>query len=309
VVCHWEGSNRIVVRELRSSDFVPRGAVTVESGLRPARVAFNASRQLLAWSESLSSKAILISALSTPTRRIEIRSDLPGLLPRSFSDDGTHLMAAIPGQDTSYPLSSLRVWAVETGQTALALGEPVFSPIFVSGGRAMAAVTTREFSHEVLIYDLANPGGAPRRIPGKELAWHLAVSSDGSLLASSTFGGKIRLFDLLQPGAPETLDAHLNGAFALAFSADGRRLISTTTGRESLKIWDVQTRQELLTLGQTGFMAANETSWSADGNVILAGPPWRAWHAPSWEEIAAAESKDAPAPGYGGQGKVESQQP
>jgi hypothetical protein len=32
--------------------------------------------------------------------------------------------------------------------------------------------------------------------------------------------------------------------------------------------------------------------WSADGNVILAGPPWQAWSAPSWEEIAAAEAKE-----------------
>jgi hypothetical protein len=26
--------------------------------------------------------------------------------------------------------------------------------------------------------------------------------------------------------------------------------------------------------------------------VILASPPWQAWRAPSWEEIAAAEAKD-----------------
>jgi WD40 repeat protein len=191
------------------------------------------------------------------------------------------------------------VWAVDTGQNVSALGDAVLGPIFVSGGRALAAVTTRQFSHEVLLHDLANPAGAPRRIPGNEWAWHLAGSPDGSLPASSTFGGKIRLFDLLQPSAPETLEAHLNGAFALAFSADGQRWISTTTGRESLKIWNVQTRQELLTLGQTGFTGANETRWSADGSVILAGPPWHVWHAPSWAEIAAAEAKE----------KTESQRP
>jgi hypothetical protein len=26
--------------------------------------------------------------------------------------------------------------------------------------------------------------------------------------------------------------------------------------------------------------------------VILAGPPWQAWSAPSWEEIEAAEAKE-----------------
>jgi hypothetical protein len=32
--------------------------------------------------------------------------------------------------------------------------------------------------------------------------------------------------------------------------------------------------------------------WIADGDVILAGPPWQVWRAPSWEEIAAAEAKE-----------------
>ncbi len=27
-------------------------------------------------------------------------------------------------------------------------------------------------------------------------------------------------------------------------------------------------------------------------DVILAGTPWQTWHAPSWEEIAAAEAKE-----------------
>jgi len=42
----------------------------------------------------------------------------------------------------------------------------------------------------------------------------------------------------------------------------------------------------LLTLAGTGsFLGA--ARWSADGNVILAGSPWQAWRAPSWQEIAA----------------------
>jgi hypothetical protein len=31
---------------------------------------------------------------------------------------------------------------------------------------------------------------------------------------------------------------------------------------------------------------------SSDGYVILAGAPWQAWRAHSWEEIAAAEAKE-----------------
>jgi hypothetical protein len=72
---------------------------------------------------------------------------------------------------------------------------------------------------------------------------------------------------------------------------DGRRLISTFGGREAVKLWDVGTRQELLTLGGTASSTVSGR-WSADGDVILAGAPWQAWRAPSWEEIAAAEAKE-----------------
>ena len=47
----------------------------------------------------------------------------------------------------------------------------------------------------------------------------------------------------------------------------------------------------LLTLGGTGSILI-ESRWSGDGDVILAGPPWQVWRAPSWEEIVAAEAKE-----------------
>lgn len=116
----------------------------------------------------------------------------------------------------------------------------------------------------------------------------LAVSPDGGLVAAGTSSGQVRLFDsakgeLIEP----PLHGHLNGVAGVAFSQDGRRLISTSGGREAVKLWDLGTRQELLTLSGSG--SSSTARWSADGNVILAGPPWQAWRAPSWEEIAAAE--------------------
>jgi WD40 repeat protein len=111
-------------------------------------------------------------------------------------------------------------------------------------------------------------------------------------VASSTVGGLVRLFDPANGeliGPP--LHGHLNAVYGIAFSPDGRRLISAFGGREAVKLWDIGTRQELLTLGGTGSMLP-AARWSADGDVILAGPPWQAWRAPSWEEIAAAEAKE-----------------
>jgi len=120
----------------------------------------------------------------------------------------------------------------------------------------------------------------------------LAVSPDGGLVAASTGAGLVRLFDPGKGELIESLHGHLNAVFGLDFSADGRRLISEGGAREAIKLWDVGTRQELLTLAGTGSVL-RIARWTADDDVILAGPPWQVWRAPSWEEIAAAEAKES----------------
>ena len=119
----------------------------------------------------------------------------------------------------------------------------------------------------------------------------MTVSADGGLVASSTTGGRVQLFDPAKGELIETIHGHLNAAVGLAFSPDGRRLISASGGREAVKLWDVGTRQELLTLSGTGSYLSR-AHWSADGDVILAGSPWQAWRAPTWAEIDAAEAKE-----------------
>ena len=51
ILCHWNGTNQILVRELRGAEFIQRGAITLDSGTRPTGFAYNPTRQLLAWTE------------------------------------------------------------------------------------------------------------------------------------------------------------------------------------------------------------------------------------------------------------------
>ena len=51
ILCHWNGTNQILVRELRGAEFIQRGAIALDSGTAPAGFAYNATRQLLAWTE------------------------------------------------------------------------------------------------------------------------------------------------------------------------------------------------------------------------------------------------------------------
>src|SRR5262245_53704718 len=78
ILCHWnglpavgpakEGTNQIIVRELRGAEFVQRAAIALDSGMRPAGFTFNATRQLLAWTEGTSSAPVYLASLAAPGR-------------------------------------------------------------------------------------------------------------------------------------------------------------------------------------------------------------------------------------------------
>jgi WD40 repeat protein len=230
---------------------------------------------------------VYLASLGAPGRRIELKSDVLGLVPFRFSEDGNYLDAT-KGRDT------LRAWNVESGQIVASINQGFIDATFAAAGRVLVATINlvNGNDHEIRFYDLIHPGQAPRCVPERHRAFSLAVSPDGGLVAVATTGGQVRLFDpakgeLIEP----PLHGHLNAVYGVAFSPDGRRLISASGGREAIKLWDVGTRQELLTLAGTGSIL-NAAKWSADGDVILAGPPWQAWRAPSWEEIAVAEAKE-----------------
>ncbi|MCW5554810.1 MAG: protein kinase [Verrucomicrobiae bacterium] len=293
LLCHWNGTNQILVREARGAEFIQRGTISVDSGARPAGLAHNITRQLLAWTEGSTSASVYLAGLAAPGRRIELRSDVLGLVPLRFSKDGNYLAAVAAGRDF------LCVWNVETGQIVASSGGPIRDATFAAGGRVLVVVVDKvNDDHEIGFYDLAHPDRAPRRVPGKHFFGSLAVSPAGGLVAWSTGGGLVRLFDPAKGERIEDLHGHLTSVFGIAFSPDGRRLISTSGGREAVKLWDVGTRQELLTFAGTGSNLRG-ARWSADGDVILTGPPWQAWRAPSWEKIATAEAKE----------KAESKQP
>jgi eukaryotic-like serine/threonine-protein kinase len=121
-----------------------------------------------------------------------------------------------------------------------------------------------------------------------------SISPDGKFVAVASQLGYVRLWDLatLRPAA--TLGSFLIGAHSVAFSPDGTRLMAGGDGDEAIKIWDVDSRQELLTLE-----APTDVFWtpkfSPDGNTLGSLQQYgllHLWRAPSWAEIAAAEAKE-----------------
>jgi len=285
LLCHWNGTNQILVRELQGTEFIQRGSITIDSGMRPTGAAYNSTRWLLAWTEESFATSVYLADLARPGRRIELRSDVPGLVPYRFFEDGNHLAAV------SREGGLLRVWNVETEQIVVSIDSIIREPAFAARERVLVVCIRKGQNYEIVFFDLAHPDRALPRVRIGDEPQRLAVSPDGRLVALSSNRGLVRLFDPARGELIETLHAHQNAALGLAFSADGRRLISAFGGREAVKLWDVGTRQELLTLAGTG-STLDTANWSADGDVILAGAPWQAWRAPSWGEITAAEAKD-----------------
>jgi WD40 repeat protein len=284
VICYWDGTNQILVRELHGDRLISLGAIALNPGTRPLACDYHEARKLMAWTEEGTPMSVHLAGLTAPGRRIELNSDIAPVRFLFFNDDATYLIGAV-GET-----AALRVWNIETGQIVVSLKERATDFVFAAGGRVLAVSVAQWNNHEMRFYDLEHPEHAPRCFPGKHFGSSVAISAQG-LVASATGGGEVRLFDGAKAELIEAVHGHLNAIFGLAFSPDGRRLISSSGGREAVKLWDVGIRQELLTLSGTG-STIGIANWTRDGDVILAGPPWQAWRAPSWEEIAAAEAKE-----------------
>jgi WD40 repeat protein len=97
----------------------------------------------------------------------------------------------------------------------------------------------------------------------------LAFSPDAKLLVavSDREGGRIWYV----PGRQRIADlgGFLQGTYAAAFSTDSRRLALGSTGDEAIKIWDLASQRELVTLEGSGSFY-HAIRFSRDGTLLAA---------------------------------------
>lgn len=119
----------------------------------------------------------------------------------------------------------------------------------------------------------------------------VAFSPDGKLLAACSGEGMVEVWDLPHLRESPPFRAHTGQINALAFSPDSRRLATGGDGEEALKLWDVATWKELITLERPD-QGVQQIAFSDDGLKIIARNSQDdvlIWHVPSFAEIDEKE--------------------
>jgi WD40 repeat protein/serine/threonine protein kinase len=207
-----------------------------------------------------------------------------------FRADGTRLLS-VDAKGRAIWWDAL-TW--QAGQTFV-VELPGWARAVSPDGRLLAASTmtgaVRWLNAETGELLATTPGGHRHPAVG------VAFSGDGSQVASVAQDGTVAIWDpsSFQRLTPPFFKGHMQGANGVAFSPDGRRLATGGGSRDAVKVWDLSTRRELMTLPGQGGGGFSFVAFSPDGRW-LAACIWEGtlhlWRAPTWEEIEAVEKQE-----------------
>jgi WD40 repeat protein/tRNA A-37 threonylcarbamoyl transferase component Bud32 len=200
-----------------------------------------------------------------------------GLFVRSvaFSPDGNRLACAGNAENGQ---SQVKLWDAQTAEEVLTLNRPpcdvqcvAFSPdgriLACAGGIPDAEAKNGGVAGQVKVWDA----------DGKELLTlsratdveQVAFSSDGNRLAGIERGGTVSVWETKTGKQVLAIRNDCESLFcSLAYSPDGRRLVSCARNDSGVKIWDAQTGEAILKLGDFGVWSI---ALSPDGKRLAAG--------------------------------------
>ena len=221
----------------------------------------------------------------------------------AFSPDGR--MLASGGQDKTIKLrdvSTGRELPTLRGHKAM-----VSSIAFSPDGRMLASGGGDKI---VKLWDVAS-GKELRTLSGhRSSVQSVAFSPDGRTLASGSSDQTIKLWDVATGKELHTLSGHRDGIKSVAFSPDGRMLASgsafflgfnkNTGTHDTIKLWDVDTGNELRTLGgDVTYPYSNyvlSVAFSPDGHTLASGhynKTIKLWDVPTGRELSTLSGHDA----------------
>jgi len=204
-----------------------------------------------------------------------------------FSSDGLLLMAMECG-------GAVTVWNTRTWQRACMFRELETESASLSPDGRHGL--TGRWTGELNWWETTTGGLLVTVTPGRPSPVSgTAFSPDSKRAASVAEDGTVALWDASSFACISSFKGHMLGIHSVAFSPDGRRLATGGgSGREAVKLWDVATCREMLTLAGEGSIFGF-VAFSPDGNWLIARSSLAGhlhiWRAPSWAEIDAAEKR------------------
>ena len=227
-----------------------------------------------------------------------------GLLPTrtevlslAFSPDGTTLASGeflTPDAD-----GMVRLWDLATGTSIATIDSPLVAVNTHASGLSLAfspdgATLAVSSKNGVKFWDRATESILATTYNHRGTGWQagpiLALSADGTVLASGADDGTIRLWDTATGDLTVTLEGHTASVTSLSFSPDGTVLASASDDH-TVRLWDTATGDLTVTLER-------HTSWvysvafSSDGTRVASGSAddtIRLWDAATGENTALFE--------------------
>ena len=261
--------------------------VVLWTGIPRPAFAYARGDHQIAWGEA--PNTVHIASLDHPTRRWRWTSGLRSPAPRLLSPDGrlVILQAAPPGP-------CLEVREVATGNLVLRSDIPVNfpKPYFADSGRKLVILMDARVVH---FWDLEHPDRPPVTFTEQSPISAISVSPDGRWVAATSEFGFAALYEASTMKRVDSIQGSRQGVHGSGFSTDSLSLATSSGRQEAIQLWQVDTRQELLTLAGTGSLL-NSVAFVESGNTLLVGRlgqpgTWQMWRAPSWEYIQAAEAR------------------
>ncbi len=203
-----------------------------------------------------------------------------------FSSEGGLL--AVASSDTA-----LELWDVERKALVRVLaGQPshVWRLAFSRNGRLFAA------AYDSGVVSIANTRvNGPMTVfkPHKLAVMGLAFSYDGRMFATASADAKVKLWEVDTQRRLATLSGDFNMFGSVAFSPDGRRL-AAGSGDGHVILWDLTISPPQEVAKMKGHSEeVEDLAFSEDGNTLFSVTrnDLRAWRAPSFEEVSAAEKE------------------
>ena len=218
--------------------------------------------------------SVVLVDLRTGARRATESSAAGGVTAAAFSSDGTAVAStSVDGSVDIWDVASASRRRTFEGHAGAAHG-PSFSPdgaTLYSGSNDGSVILwdasgERTLGRRFRFDPVAADGDGPHP-PVEGATWAVAVTSDGSLFATSPGPGRVTLWRTSDHAVLGELRGPLSVIDSLVFSRDGR-LLAATGDSPNTVVWNVATRKVAHVIGPAGDRGSSAVAVSPDGRVL-----------------------------------------